>query len=120
MTNLEAFRTLLDDPNVPDARITSILNVQGIDPNGLWVKSSTNPINCSFYDALINEYLKSANANTGISSISEGGMSITYGTASPYMKAKIDGWAKDSGCSSLIDKYTMENKITDVSYFLDR
>jgi len=119
MTNLEAFRVLLDDPNTSDARITGILSVQGIDPNGSWVKSKSNPINCAFYEALINVYLKTANANTGIKSISEGGMSIGYDSSSPYMKAKIEGWAKDSGCSSLIDKYTT-NKIKDISYLLDR
>lgn len=119
MTNLEAFRVLLDNPSVSDARITAVLEVAGIDPNGTWVKSKDNPINCSFYDALISEILKSANANTGIKSISEGGMSVTYDSASPYLKSRIEALANDSGCSSLIDKYTT-NKIKDVSHLLYR
>ncbi|WP_018629191.1 DUF6706 family protein [Niabella aurantiaca] len=120
MTNLEAFKVLLDDSAIPDQRISDILNVSGIDPNGSWVKSKSNPINCAFYDALINQVLKSANANTGIRSISEGGMSISYDSASPYLKARINGLVSDSGCSSLIDRYSMRPKIRDISHLLYR
>ncbi len=120
MTNLEAFKFLLDNPGISDTRISGLLEFSGINPLGIWEKSKTNPINCSFYDALINEILKGANANTGISSISEGGMSISYSTASPYLKTRIDGLVNDSGCSSLINKYSTQPKIRDVSHLLYR
>ncbi|MCF3107321.1 hypothetical protein LL912_00880 [Niabella sp. CC-SYL272] len=119
MTNLEAFKGLLDEPAIPDTRIQGVLIVRGIDPNAEWSMSPTNPINCRFYGALIIEKMRATNGANGLKSISEGGMSVSYDSASPYLKGLIDGWISDSNCSSLKDQYTA-NKISDVSYLLDR
>ena len=117
MTNLEAFKSLLDDPSVTDTQITAMLGFYNIDANAEFDRN--NP-SCDFYRLLIEKKIKSL--GLGVKSESEGGYSITYDNGSEWAKALISGWAYDSKCSSLIEKYggTGKPAITDISALLDR
>lgn len=117
MTNLEAFKSLLDEPSVTDTQITAMLGFYNIGASAEFDKN--NP-SCDFYRLLIEKKIKSL--GLGIRSESEGGYSITYDNGSEWAKALISGWAYDSKCSSLIEKYggTGKPAITDISALLDR
>ena len=117
MTNIEAFKFLLDEPGITDTQITEMLGFYDIDPSAVWDKSAPN---CDFYRLLIEKKIKSL--GLGVRSESEGGYSITYDNGSEWAKALISGWAYDSKCSSLIGLYggTGKPAITDISALLDR
>lgn len=117
MTNIEAFKFLLDEPGITDTQITEMLGFYDINPSGLWDKSVPN---CDFYRLLIERKIKSL--GLGVRSESEGGYSIVYDSTSDWVKNLISGWAYDSKCSSLIEKYggTGKPAITDISALLDR
>lgn len=113
MTILEAYKARTGT-TLSDEAISGLLIAFGLTPTDEWVYSKDNPINCAFYGLLIQD-LKEKNR---INSESEGGYSVSYNT--DLFKGEAKALANESGCSSLIEQYSGEATITDISDLLNR
>ena len=113
MTVLEAYKARTGS-TLSDEAITGLLVSFGLNPSDEWVYSESNPINCAFYGLLIRDKMNKAK----VKSESEGGYSVSFN--SDMLNQELYDLALESGCSSLIDKYSTESSITDISDLLNR
>ncbi len=89
-------RTGLDE-----AIASAELEFAGLDPSASW-DACDQSMKCKFYKAML---LYMAKDNEGVKQVSEGGYSITYDKDD---KARLlQGIAEESGCSELIEKFTV-------------
>lgn len=109
MTLKEAF-VFKSGSSVSETDAATVLEFAGLNPDAEWNPNDA-AAKCKFYDALLG-YL--AQDNVGVSSVSEGGYSISYDKES---KGKhLYRLAQESGCQSLIDKYDSQPIVQNKSF----
>jgi hypothetical protein len=114
LTNLDALKSMLPGTGASDTQLSNALALRSIDPAATWVYSSSNPINCDFYQIVITQM--QSDRNIGIKSESEGGYSKTFDIDGKAFNQMLANIAQDSGCQKLIDRYSTKNKVVDKTY----
>lgn len=109
MTIFEAFK-IKSGGILSDEDTTALMSFYGLNHSDEWNVNNTD-MKCAFYRFLITQIDTNSN-NSGVSSISEGGYSISFDK--DEKAKKLYNLALESGCSSLIKEYSVlpiiENK----------
>lgn len=95
---------------VSDSEASLALSFVGLNPESDFQSLSSSE-KCKFYTAVISHVSQD---NVGVKSISEGGYSISYDL--DLKKNFLKELADESGCSNLINKYSLKPIVKNKSY----
>lgn len=105
MTNVEAISAIIGNRvEIDYISLRSVLSLNGFDPDGEYQVSDK----CAIYGLALP--IIAGDASAGITSISEGGYSVTYDKAGK--STILYQLALQSGCNDLIGKYNPNPTVT--------
>lgn len=107
MTVLEAYKFKVGN-GISDSAAAAALSFAGVNPDDTWSPDYVGK--CAFYAAVIGAL---SAEGMGVSSITEGGYSITYNK--DEKNKHLQFLAEESGCKELIAKYTTGLKVQNIS-----